>query len=267
MTGRPITIEDLTVDGVPCKIARPLGPAGTGVVVLHQAPGYSPQTAGWLERLADDGHLALAPLLLHHRGEQAVDPFERFGGDLAAFAAFLPGDDEVRGDVTAVLGFLRGSGVEPGRTGVLGFSYGGRAAFLTATEHRLGAAVTFYGNGIQNDGYPGNDGAPALADRVPRLRTPWLGLYGDRDVLLAEGELDEFEVSLRQAPAFTELVRYPTAGHAFDVDTTFGPGAPSTLHPDAATDATDRTRAFLRAHLSGDPTAPTPAPRPLEGRT
>jgi carboxymethylenebutenolidase len=255
VTGQPIAIEDLTVDGVPCKAARPLGQGGTGVIVLHQAPGYSPQIADWLQRLAAEGHLAIAPLLLHHRGEEAVDPFTRFDGDLAAFTAFLPGDDEVRGDVDAALGFLRESGVEADRTGILGFSYGGRAAFRTATEYSLGGAITFYGNGIQNDGYPGNDGAPSLADRVPHLRTPWLGLYGDQDFLLAEGELDDLEASLRNAPAFTELVRYPTAGHAFDVDMSFGPGAPSTLHPDVAEDASERTRSFLRTRLSGNRTA------------
>lgn len=254
MTMGQSKIDDLVIDGVPFRVARPAGPVETGVVVLHQAPGYSPHTAEWLERLAQHGHLTIAPLLLHHRGEEAIDPFTRFNGDLDAFAAFLPGDDEVRGDIAAALGYLRSSGVAAERSAVLGFSYGGRAAFLTATEHRLGAAITFYGNGIQNDGYPGNNDVPPLADRAPQLQTPWLGLYGEQDFLLTPGEIDELEVSLRRAPGFTELVRYPAAGHAFDADMTFAPGAPSSLNPDAANDATERTLTFLRTRLSGDGT-------------
>ena len=257
MTG-PGVIDDLVVGGVPCRIARPDGHAESGVVVLHQGPGYSAQTAQWLEQLAADGYLAVAPLLLHHRGVEAVDPFARFAGDLAAFAAFLPGDDEVRGDVEAAVGVLLDAGLPPERCAVLGFSYGGRAAFLAATEHALGAAVTFYGNGIQTDGYPGNDGVPALADRVPHLRTPWLGLYGEQDFLLAPGELDQFDASLRNAPVTAQLVRYAAAGHAFDVDMSFGPGTPSTLCPPAAGDATDRALTFLRDHLRPGPATDTP---------
>lgn len=251
-------IEDLVVDGVPCRAARPSGVAEAGVAVLHQGPGYSAQTAQWLERLAAAGYLAVAPLLLHHRGVEAVDPFARFDGDLAAFATFLPGDDEVRGDVEAAVRSLLDAGLPAERCAVLGFSYGGRAAFLAATEHALGAAVTFYGNGIQNDGYPGNDAVPALADRAPCLRTPWLGLYGEQDFLLAPGELDQFEASLRNAPVSAQLVRYADAGHAFDVDMSFGPGAPSTLCPPAADDATDRALAFLRDHLRPGPATDTP---------
>lgn len=244
------TLEELVVAGVPMRVARPAGPVETGVVVLHQAPGYLPHIAEWLALLADHGHLAVAPLLLHHRGEVAVDPFAKFGGDLAAFAAFLPGDEEIRGDISAALDLLQEEGVAPKHTAIVGFSYGGRAAFLAATERSIGAAVTFYGNGIQNDGYPGNDGLPPLTNRAAHLRAPWLGLYGEQDFLLAPGELDEFESALRSASGLAELVRYPNAGHAFDADMTLAPGGPSTLDPDAATEATRRTLDFLRSRLS-----------------
>lgn len=256
MTRESTLVEEVVVGGVPCRVVRPDEPARTGVVVLHQAPGYAPHIADWLERLAGEGHLAIAPLLLHHRGEEAIDPFTRFNGDLAAFAAFLPGDSEIRDDVDAALGFLEDSGVAPGRSGILGFSYGGRAAFLAATERDLGAAVTLYGNGIQNHGYAGNSELPALADRVTLVRTPWLGLYGEEDFLLSAGELDDLESALRAAQGPTELVRYPGAGHAFDTDLRFAPGAPSSLHAEAAGDATARTLSFLRARLpKGSPAA------------
>lgn len=249
MTAAPGPIEELVLNGVPVRVARPAEPHRTGVVVLHQGPGYALQTEQWLQRLAGDGHLAVAPLFLHHRGEVAVNPFERFGGDLSAFAAFLPDDREIRGDISVALQFIRDAGVDPLRTAVIGFSYGGRAAFLAATENELGAAITFYGNGIQNDGYAGNAGIPPLVDRVGKLKTAWLGLYGEEDFLLAPGEIDQLEESLQAAPVSAALVRYPGAGHAFDADMVFAPGTPSSLSPDAADDAIERTREFLRTRL------------------
>lgn len=269
MTAGPSTIDSLNVEGVPLRIARPTAGATTGVVVLHQGPGYAPHTVEWLQRLADDGHLVVAPLLLHHRGEEAVDPFTRFDGDLAAFAAFLPGDDEVRSDITAALNYLSSCGISAQRTAIIGFSFGGRAAFLAAIERNVGGVVTFYGNGIAFDGYAGNEAIPALSERIPQLQNPWLGLYGDRDFLLADGELDEFEILLRGASTHTELVRYAGAGHAFDADMIFAPGAPSSLDPDTARDAIERTRAFLETHLrqSGEvrgwQAEPSSAPRRL----
>ena len=245
-----MSIESLEQHAVPLRVARPAGPATTGVVVLHQAAGYSPQIEDWLLRLAGRGHLAVAPLLLHRHGVERVDPAERFGGDLGAFAKFLPGDPEALADFDAAADFLRAGGIEPKRTGVVGFSYGGRAAYLVAAEHALGAAVTFYGNGIHAESFHGNDRLPALTDRVRDLRTPWLGLYGERDFLLAEGELDDWEQLLPAAPVPADLVRYPEAGHAFDVDTPFGPGGHSPYHPEATKDAIDRALGFLDQELS-----------------
>ena len=45
-----------------------------------------------------------------------------------------------------------------------------------------------------------------------------LGLYGEQDLLPSPGELDEWEQQLSAAPVAAELVRYPDAGHAFDVE-------------------------------------------------
>jgi carboxymethylenebutenolidase len=245
-----MVIKSIRYDDVPLRIGRPAGDPTSAVIVLHQAAGWSPQITGWLERLAGQGHLAVAPSLLHRHGVDSIDPFARFGGDMEAFAAFLPGDDDVRSDVASALRFIVEQGVAPPATGVLGFSFGGRASYLVATETSLGAAVSFYGNGIQQESFQGNDALPALADRTGALRTPWLGLYGEQDFLLAPGELDEWEKQLAGAPVATELVRYPDAGHAFDVEEAFGPGMPVRYVAEAAEDATARTLAFFENSLT-----------------
>jgi carboxymethylenebutenolidase len=244
-----MSIEDIRLRNTPARVAGPASSPRGGVVVLHQAPGYSPQTAAWLERLAAEGYLAVAPLLLHRQGVTAVNPVERFGGDVVAFAKFLPGDDEVREDVAAVLDHFESAGIAPSVTGIVGFSYGGRASYLIAAERTLGAAVSFYGGGVQRKSFEGNDQLPALNDRTAGLRTPWLGLFGEQDFMLTPGELDEWELELRKAPVSTQLIRYPDAGHAFDVDMPLGPGLPTSYAADAAEDATTRALEFLRARL------------------
>ncbi|WP_216896767.1 dienelactone hydrolase family protein [Nocardia alni] len=244
-----MSIESIQHDAVPLQVARPDRPVTVAMIVLHQAPGYSPQIASWLTRLADHGYLAVAPMLLHRHGVEHVNPMQRFAGDLTAFAAWLPGDEDVLADVDSTLGFLGAAGIAVGKTGILGFSYGGRAAYLSAAERPLGAAITFYGNGIQRKSFHGNDRIPALTDRMKSLRTPWLGLYGDQDPLLTEGELDEWQAQLPDAPVTAELIRYPEAGHAFDVIESPVPGMPPRYVAAAAEDATDRTLRFLAATL------------------
>ena len=253
-----MTIETFQYNDVPLRIARPAGPAATAVVVLHQAAGYSPQIAGWLGRLAENGYLAVAPMLLHRHGVESINPFERFGADMGAFARFLPGDGDLSADVDTALRFLSAEGVAPTATAVLGFSYGGRGAYLIAAERALGAAVTFYGNGVQRKSFEGNDQLPALADKTASLRTPWLGLYGEQDFLLTPGELDEWEGSLAHAPVGTEIIRYANAGHAFDVEEAFGPGMPVPYVADATEDATARTLRFLEKSLGRTAEARTP---------
>jgi carboxymethylenebutenolidase len=246
-----MTILQLERAGVRLRVARPAGAgARAAVIVLHQAPGYTPQIESWLTALSEKGYLAVAPLLLHRQGIETVNPLERFGGDLAAFSAFLPEDDDTRSDVGAALAFVAVEGIALSSTALVGFSYGGRAAYLIATEQPVAAAVSFYSGGVQNENFHGNDALPGLADRTAHLKAPWLGLFGDRDFMFSPSELDEWEAALAPVDQQTQIVRYPGAGHAFDVDMPFGPGMPSPYDPTAAADSYARVHAFLDEKLS-----------------
>ncbi len=63
------------------------------------------------------------------------------------------------------------------QTGIVGFCMGGTLSFYAATLRPLGAAVTFYGGGVDQ----GRFGLPSLVDLAPTLQAPWLGCYGDLD--------------------------------------------------------------------------------------
>ncbi|MFV0373864.1 dienelactone hydrolase family protein [Microbacterium sp.] len=244
-----MTIESTEYSGVPLRVARPLTTPEAAVLVFHQAPGYTPQTSYWLEQLAEKGYLAVAPLLLHRQGVEVIDPGARFGGDMAAFAAFLSGDKELRADLEAALAFAESESIARSSIGVLGHSYGGRAAYLLASEYALAGAVGYYAVGVQRHAFQGNDGLPALADRTSALQTPWLGLLGEQDMLYTPGELDDWDAALSSAPVEAANVRYAGAGHAFDLDMPMGPGLPSPFNADAAQDAQRRAVEFLDVRL------------------
>jgi carboxymethylenebutenolidase len=234
-----------SINGVPVHSRHPAGPRRGVIVVLHAAPGIVPPFLDWLDLLAAEGYEAIAPVLHHRAGREAFDPFADFGGDQDAFADALPSDAQMQEDVDAVLAGLADLGVSPAETGILGFSYGGRATFLLATKKKLGAAVSWYPVGVQRKSFGTN---PSLAP-IPissALTTPWLGLSGERDFLLAPGELDDWEAALDAVGGdHVTLVRYPTAGHGFDMHGAMGPGGPDIYDGPSRDDGLARTLALF----------------------
>ena len=99
------------------------------------------------------------------------------------------------------------------RIGVVGFCMGGTVALITAVE-RGGAAVTFYGGGVTE----GRFGFPPLVDLAPRLRAPWLGLYGDLDQGISVDQVEALRAAAATAATKIEVVRYADAGHGFHCD-------------------------------------------------
>ena len=217
--------------------AAPAEP-GAAVIVLHEAFGLTDHIADVVRRAAAVGYHAIAPDLFHRSGG-GVAPY----GDLQAAARYFSSltDDGVLADVDACLDHLAALGFAPERIGVIGFCFGGRAAFLVGARRGLGAAVTLYGGGIAtaNPFLP----FPALLDDVPTMRTPWLGLYGEEDHGIPQADVDALDAALAAgSPVPQRIVRYPGAGHAFHNDQ-----LPS-YHEQAAKAAWAEGLAFLAEH-------------------
>jgi carboxymethylenebutenolidase len=220
--------------------AAPAEPSAA-LVLVHEAFGLTDHIADVARRAAAEGYHVVAPDLFH-RGGGGVAPY----GDLQAAAAYfggMAGDDGILADVDACLAHLADLGFAPERTGVLGFCFGGRVAFLTAARRELGAAVTLYGGGIMkaNPFLP----FPALVDDVAGMRTPWLGMYGTEDHGIPADEVDALEAALAEAPVETRVTRYEGAGHAFHNDV-----LPS-YHEQAARAAWSEGLTWLRTHSVG----------------
>lgn len=211
-----VSARTATVEGADGALAvyeaAPLEPSA-GLIVLHEAFGVTDHIADVTRRAAAAGYQAVAPDLFH-RGGAGVAAY----GDLKAAANYFRGmsDDGVLSDIDACIAHLQASGHPLERIGVVGFCFGGRAAFLAASRRALGASVTLYGGGIVRAStfLP----FPSLLDDIPTMRTPWLGLYGQEDHGIPADEVDALEAALAGAPVPHRIERYPGAGHAFHND-------------------------------------------------
>ena len=123
---------------------------------------------------------------------------------------------------------------------IMGFCFGGTVTLATAARCELAAAVTFYGGGL-GDGRFGL--APGI-ESAARLRTPWLGLYGDLDEHIPIDEVEQVRVAAASSPVDTEVIRFADADHGFHCDE-----RPS-FHAEISSVAWARTLEFLDEHMN-----------------
>lgn len=147
---------------VPLTVFRPEGAIRGGIVVLHESRVFPPVLLAFMEVLAAEGWLVVAPNLFHR---EFTEDDEVFGQNLFD-------------DVDAAMDWLVRSGVYPDAVGVIGFDDAGTAALIVAANRRVGAAVTVAAHGIVQ---PLRPDVPALVEAVRNLQAPWLGLYGEDD--------------------------------------------------------------------------------------
>ena len=238
-----VRIPGANGDEIEAYLARPLDDGDYGaVVVIHHMPGYDEATLEITRRFAAHGYLALCPNL-YSREAPGADP------DDAAAAARAAGgvpDDRLVGDVAGAAAYLRALPGSNGKVGTIGYCSGGRQSFLAATSVDLQAAVDCYGAfvvGTPPEGFPLR--VRSLADRVPDLRCPLLGLFGAEDSYPSPDQVAELDKLLTEAGKPHEFHTYSGAGHAF-----FAAERPS-YRPEAAKDGWQKIWAFFGQNLSG----------------
>ena len=87
-----------------------------------------------------------------------------------------------------------------------------------------------------------------LFDRLGSIKSPVLGLFGDRDVSIPAGTIQQFDDLLGKIGVHHEVIVYPNSGHAFfrDID-------PVSYRPEAARDAWLRVTKFFAENLKPSP--------------
>lgn len=217
--------------------ALPEGRARAAAVVIQEAFGLNGQIKALTRRLAGEGFHCVAPNL-YYRAGGGTAPYD----DLSEVASLIEGldDDAILGDVDAALRHLRTSGWRHWKIGLVGLCMGGRVSFLVAARRRLGASVGFSGGGLV---HPRRPEFPALVGEAAALKSPWLGLFGDRDPHIPVEDVELLRKALEGAGVETEVIRYSDAGHGFFCEER------DDYHPAAAEDGWRRTLAWLERHL------------------
>jgi len=206
-------------------VHEPDGPARGALVVVHEAFGVDHWFTGACASLAAQGWLVVAPHLFHRTGDPVVTDLAEAGPHLDALTL-----EGVLEDVDAA---VARTALEAHRVGIVGFSLGGNVALNAAAARSLGAAVSFYSGGIRTSRLALQPGIVCAR----ALRTPWLGLFGERDPSTPADDLDALEAAAAGSPVEAEVVRYP-AGHGF-----------LRRETPAAVDGLRRTAAWLDAHI------------------
>lgn len=215
------------IGSVPGYLARPEGDGPwPGVVVIQEWWGLNPQIESIGDRFADAGYLAFAPDLYYGEAaavgdsEKARKLSEKYGqsGPVDLVNAF----DEMKKLTDCT-----------GKMGSVGFCFGGLMSLTLGIARPLDAICTFYGGGMQR-----------LFDRLNQIRSPVLAFFGDQDMSIPAGTIEEFQELLGKYKIPHEVIVYPNSGHAF-----FRDNDPKAYRPEAAKDAWSRLMKFFTQNL------------------
>jgi carboxymethylenebutenolidase len=234
------TEQTLTTTDGPMRLyeAVPDGTPKGAVIVIMEAFGVNDHIEDVTRRAADAGYHAVSPDLFHRNGGGTAS-YDDFGKVMELFKGVT--DDTVLTDVDATIAHLHATGFDDEHIGIVGFCFGGRVTFLVSARRALGAGVTFYGGGIVS---PGGLPFPPLSDEAKTMKTPWIGLFGDKDQSIPVADVEHLREELdRTNPVPHEIVRYD-ADHGFHCD-----GRPAVFDADAARDAWQRAVAWFDSHI------------------
>ena len=215
-------------DGAPVRgyLVHPKGRRKRGaVVVIHENRGLTPHIKDVTRRVALAGYLALGVDALSVAGGTPAD--EDKGRELIGQLDPVKN----RNNYLNALDYLRARRDCNGRTGAVGFCWGGGLANqLAVHDPRLDAAVAYYG-------------LQPKAEDVPRIKAALLLHYGGLDQRINAG-IPAYEAALKAAGTAYELFVYEGVNHAFNNDT-----SPARYNADAAKLAWDRTLRLFKEKL------------------
>ena len=222
--------ERITYPGVSgdmqAYVARPKEEkAYAAVVVIHENRGLNAHIEDVTRRAATAGYLAIAPNALSPLGGTPENEDEA----RTKFQQLNP--DETLRNFIKVFDYLPGRKDFNGKTGCVGFCWGGGMAnSLAVNVSSLKAAVAFYGR------------QPA-PEEVAKIKAAVQLHYGSLDERINAG-IPAYEEALKKNKITYELYMYEGANHAFHNDT-----APTRYNETAAKLAWQRTLEFFGKYL------------------
>ena len=183
-------------------------------VVLPEVFGVNAWVRSVADRLAAQGHPALAVPLFARTApdlELAYEPSDLAQGRRHKDATTA---DQILGDVAAAVDWLRVR-YPDAAINVVGFCFGGHAAFLAATLPGVEHAFDFYGAGVSRM-RPGG-GEPSLA-LLPEIKARLTCVFGMADPLIPSEDREAMGAALSKVDPVSQRLRfveYAGADHGF----------------------------------------------------
>jgi carboxymethylenebutenolidase len=218
------TVHGTAADGHGFSMYRadPAGAPRGALVIVQEIFGVNSHIRAVCDDYAAQGYVAVAPALFD-RVERGVELGYQ-ADDITAGRAIREkvSLEQALADVEAAAKEVAGAG----RTGVVGYCWGGTVAWVAATRSRtFAAAVSYYGGGV-----------PDLAKEQPNC--PVLLHFGEQDHAIPLEGVEKLQAAHPELPVHL----YP-AGHGFNCDQR------ASYHAESARLARERTLAFLRKHV------------------
>ena len=193
-------------------------PAGAGkfpvLLVVQEIFGVHEHIKDMCRRYAKLGYYAIAPELYARQGD--VSKMNDIGAILSTVVAKVP-DAQVNTDLDATVAFAQASGnADAARLGLVGYCWGGRAAWVYANHNpRLKAAVSYYGllDGMKSAIKPQDP-----VDFAASLKVPVLGLYAGIDGFVKPAVIDQMRAGIVKSGSGSEIVVFPNVDHGFNAD-------------------------------------------------
>ncbi len=202
------------------------GDTAPTVLVVHENRGLNPYVKDVARRCAKAGFVALAPDALHPVGGYPGNDDEGRALQRELERA------KIEQDFVAAARFLNAHALSSGKTGVVGFCFGGYISnyLAAAIPDVINAAAPYYGT-------------PASTELVGNVRCPILGQLAEIDerVNTAWGPYEEV-LKANNVPHTIHI--YPGTRHGFHNDST------GRFDKEQAKISWDRTIAFFNEHLS-----------------
>jgi carboxymethylenebutenolidase len=206
------------------------------VVVIHDIRGMSDMARAMGDQLAQDGFIAIVPDFLSGKGPNGGGTETLGTGVGQAIQTLTPA--EVNARLDAAMEYGRKLPASNGKTGVIGFCWGGARSFgFAAAQPALDAAVVYYGDA------PGSaDGSQETA--LANLKAPVLGLYAGNDARIG-ATVPGTEAAMKKLGKSYEIHTYEGAGHGF----MFAQGGAGGANLKAAQESWPVVVQFLRKNL------------------
>jgi carboxymethylenebutenolidase len=205
-------------------LAAPKGRAKGAVVVIQEIFGVNSHIRAVTDSFAAEGYIAIAPSLFDRIRmgiEMGYSDKEMQEG--RGYVAQLQPDQTLK-DLHAALTVVK----HAGRVGAVGYCWGGRMAFLAASELPLACSVVYYGGGITQ-----------ILDKKPKC--PVMYHFGERDKHITAEDV----AKIRDAHPEGQYYLY-AADHGFNCDQRGSYDAPSSAL------ARQRTLEFFAQHVAAE---------------